>query len=388
MAARPAARLTETSVHGGKIVSGSSNVIVCNKPVARQGDGHVCPIPGHTPGRVVGCSRTVIINKRGAARMGDFIGCASPPSPPAPGPNPAAHEYKATPADDASKGMQPEGAPDVVHKKAAEHKVQNDDSHQKALYADAKFSDFDKDGKRDTMQAGIGMVNLAGRTQQKDGHFGVSGQAQVLTAGVETRGHVGKGVGGFAGAKAVGTEAGGSVFVGPKGDNGKNPYAEVGAKGTLGVAEANADGFIGDDGRRVGIGGGAKAGASVLEGEVRGRTSIPIPFTDWTIDTRGAASGGLVSSPGGEVRGALFYDKQEKRAHFSGGLAGQFLGKLGITWDFSIGKRYEQDAPPPQKAAPPPKQPPPKPLGGGAAATPSPGPNAVALGCMSVFIGG
>jgi uncharacterized Zn-binding protein involved in type VI secretion len=387
MPGKPAARLTEMSVHGGKVVTGSPNVIICKKPAGRQGDGHVCPIPGHGPGRIVGCSRTVLINKRGAARMGDFIACATSPSPPVPGVNPPAGEYAPSAADDTTKGMSPDGAPDLLYKKAAEHKVTDDDNYVKALYAEAKFSDYDKDGTRDTAKVGVGLVNMSGRAQQKDGYLGASGAARVMTAEAEASSHgTALGYGANANAKAEYTTVEGSVFAGPKGDNGKNPYAEVGARGTLGIAEAGAGGFIGDDGRRVGIGGYAKAQAAAVEGEVKARTSIPIPFTDWTIDARGSGSGS-VGSVGGSVQGAAYYDKQEKRVHLQGNVVVKFLAGLGIDFDLSIGKRYEQDAPPATKAADPnagkAKDP-----SGGSGGQPSPGPNAVALGCFSVFIGG
>jgi hypothetical protein len=97
---------------------------------------------------------------------------------------------------------------------------------------------------------------------------------------------------------------------------------------------------------------------------------------------------GIGSTPGGELRGAAYWDKQEKRFHIAGGLAGKLLGALGISFDLSIGKRYGDDASAAQGGGQSGPKPKPKEPGGGSGGTPSPGPNAIALGCFSVFIGG
>jgi uncharacterized Zn-binding protein involved in type VI secretion len=387
MPGKPAARIADLSVHGGTVVSGSPNVIICSMLASRQGDAHVCPIPGHGPGKIVGCSATVIINKRGAARMGDFIACATPASPPSPGSNPSAGEYKPTAADDTTKGMQPKGAEEKLHKVAAEYKVKNDENYQKVLYAEAKFSDTDKDGTRDAVKAGAGVANLSGRVQQKDGNFGAAGQVKLLTVEGEAKAY-GTNRGGTvaANAKAEGETVAGSVFVGPKGDNGKNPYFELGARGTAGVAEVGGEAFVGDDGKRQGFLLGGKAGASALDGEVNARTAIPTGKGN-TLDIKAAASAGLGSTPGGEVRLGFYKDKEEGRWHFVGGLAGSFLGKIGISWDISWGKRYKQDDAGNGSGADA-KKGDGKDASGGSGGTPSPGPNAVALGCFTVFIGG
>jgi hypothetical protein len=70
-----------------------------------------------------------------------------------------------------------------------------------------------------------------------------------------------------------------------------------------------------------------------------------------------------------------------------GGLAAKFLAGLGISWDLSIGKRYESSAPA-GTAGPGPAAAKDKTASGGPSGSPAPGPNAIALGCTSVIIGG
>ena len=45
--ARSQARLGDKSNHGGVIVTGASRTLVNGKPLARMGDKHNCPLPGH-----------------------------------------------------------------------------------------------------------------------------------------------------------------------------------------------------------------------------------------------------------------------------------------------------------------------------------------------------
>ena len=61
-----------------KVISGSSNVIANNIPVARQNDEvlkHKRPNSPYHNRYISGCSSTTIVNSRGVARIGDAIGC-------------------------------------------------------------------------------------------------------------------------------------------------------------------------------------------------------------------------------------------------------------------------------------------------------------------------
>jgi len=84
---QPAARLGDTTAHGGSIVLGFPQVLIGGQPAARVGDMHVCPMqtPGVPPIPHVGGpilppgSPTVLIGGQPAARMGDMCTCVGPP---------------------------------------------------------------------------------------------------------------------------------------------------------------------------------------------------------------------------------------------------------------------------------------------------------------------
>lgn len=80
----PAARLGDTTAHGGVIVAGEPTVLIGGAPAARVGDMHTCPIPGgppppHVGGPITLGSFTVLIGGKPAARVGDMCTCTGPP---------------------------------------------------------------------------------------------------------------------------------------------------------------------------------------------------------------------------------------------------------------------------------------------------------------------
>lgn len=83
----PAARMGDTTAHGGAIVLGAPTVLIGGKPAARVGDMHTCPMqtPGVPPIPHVGGpilppgGVTVLIAGTPAARMGDMCTCVGPP---------------------------------------------------------------------------------------------------------------------------------------------------------------------------------------------------------------------------------------------------------------------------------------------------------------------
>jgi len=83
---KPAARLGDTTSHGGAIVAGAPTVLIGGKPAARQGDMHTCPLvnpgvppPPHVGGPATLGSPTVLICGQMALRMGDMTTCSGPP---------------------------------------------------------------------------------------------------------------------------------------------------------------------------------------------------------------------------------------------------------------------------------------------------------------------
>ncbi len=83
---KPAARMGDSTAHGGTIILGQPTVLIGGMPAARVGDMHVCPMmtPGvppipHVGGPVSLGSTGVLIGGMPAARMGDMLVCTGPP---------------------------------------------------------------------------------------------------------------------------------------------------------------------------------------------------------------------------------------------------------------------------------------------------------------------
>ncbi len=83
----PAARMGDSTAHGGSIVVGFPMVMIGGQPAARVGDMHTCPMqtPGVPPIPHVGGpilppgGVTVLIGGMPAARMGDMATCVGLP---------------------------------------------------------------------------------------------------------------------------------------------------------------------------------------------------------------------------------------------------------------------------------------------------------------------
>lgn len=74
---RPQARLGDISSHGGVIITGASLTFDNGMPVARMGDLHVCPIPGHGVTPIVTGSPNTITEGLPNARIGDITACGA-----------------------------------------------------------------------------------------------------------------------------------------------------------------------------------------------------------------------------------------------------------------------------------------------------------------------
>ena len=71
------ARLGDKSSHGGVIITGALRTNVNGLPVARMGDLHSCPTPGHGVTPIITGSLTTITEGQPAARVGDMTGCGA-----------------------------------------------------------------------------------------------------------------------------------------------------------------------------------------------------------------------------------------------------------------------------------------------------------------------
>ncbi len=83
---KPAARLGDSTAHGGVIMAGAPTVLIGGAPAARMGDIHVCPMmnpgtppPPHVGQQIIMGSPTVLICGQMAARVGDPVMCSGPP---------------------------------------------------------------------------------------------------------------------------------------------------------------------------------------------------------------------------------------------------------------------------------------------------------------------
>ncbi len=75
--ARPQARMGDISSHGGMIITGAIRTVVNGRPVARMGDLHVCPIPGHGVTPIVTGSLDTVTETMPNARLGDVAACGA-----------------------------------------------------------------------------------------------------------------------------------------------------------------------------------------------------------------------------------------------------------------------------------------------------------------------
>ena len=74
---RTQARLGDINSHGGGIITGASRTFDNSMPVARMGDLHICPIPGHGVTPIVTGSLDTITEGLPNARVGDITGCGA-----------------------------------------------------------------------------------------------------------------------------------------------------------------------------------------------------------------------------------------------------------------------------------------------------------------------
>jgi uncharacterized Zn-binding protein involved in type VI secretion len=78
----PAARITDTSTHGGTILGpGIPTVIIEGMPAATMGDTHLCGLPPNvhrpTSSPFIEGSMSVLIGGKPALRVGDRTGCGA-----------------------------------------------------------------------------------------------------------------------------------------------------------------------------------------------------------------------------------------------------------------------------------------------------------------------
>jgi len=336
---------------GGPVVAGAPTVLTAFMPQARVGDMCTCVGP---PDAIAMGSPTVLVCGMPAARMGDATvhggtvasgapnvligssgaGGASGGGPAVLGP---VQIGEATSGDGPPPVAPPPERQGFSREGSFERSLGGDDN------IDVMF--FETSGG---VHAGDGRVSAEGDIatggvrMEHVGHLlgplGGSHELNVMTADAEIYRSVGKtglGFEGQAGARMV--EQGASVFAGP---DANNPFAEVGGSYSLFSAEASGDFLLGSDGRRAGVALGGQAGASAIDGSAGGEINIPIPFTNWTISTRGGVSGSA-GAVGAGAGGHGYKDLQTGRLHFGGFVDIEAILGIGANLDLSIGPAYD-----------------------------------------------
>ena len=74
---RAVVRLGDSSSHGGTVITASSRMRVGGVPVARIGDLHSCPVPGHGVTTITAGAARCKVEGSPVARDGDVVGCGA-----------------------------------------------------------------------------------------------------------------------------------------------------------------------------------------------------------------------------------------------------------------------------------------------------------------------
>lgn len=69
--------LGDKTSHGGTVIEASSESSIGGIRIARLGDSHACPIPGHGVNPIVTGDATLLIDGKPAARVGDMTACGA-----------------------------------------------------------------------------------------------------------------------------------------------------------------------------------------------------------------------------------------------------------------------------------------------------------------------
>ena len=69
--------LGDKTSHGGTVIEASGESSIGGIRIARLGDRHSCPIPGHGVNPIVTGDATLLIDGKPVARMGDTTACGA-----------------------------------------------------------------------------------------------------------------------------------------------------------------------------------------------------------------------------------------------------------------------------------------------------------------------
>ncbi|MBL9106238.1 MAG: PAAR domain-containing protein [Myxococcales bacterium] len=316
-----AARITDTTLHKGAVLTGSSDVMIGGKPAARLSDGHVCPL--HPPGGPIAQgSSTVLINNLPAARVGDKVMCVVDATPPVGGK--VGGEYK----------------PDKIREDKKVDEAWGKD-REEAEEKKAKEAKEGKPPKKPEFKAEFEKKLAEAKTSGEVAKF-AGDHGKLLAGSASADAKMSAEISGINNMKAE-LSGGASAKVSAvqvKGET-EGRYGKVGGQADVLTAEAKARGTLafdtskGEGEAKVEVG----AGASVFKGKVEGETAgWKIPFTDWEIGVGGAAEGTLLGVEAKAHAGATFNKKDGLRIG-AGAKVSAFLAGLGFELNIFIRPR-------------------------------------------------
>jgi uncharacterized Zn-binding protein involved in type VI secretion len=296
-------------MHGGVLVYGEPTVLIGSRPAARLGDPHICPMldgpKPHVGGTVVSSSTSVWIGGALAARVGDRCGCPS--------------------AGTVGAGVPPVVGPGTPAPRTGPH-------------AEAELADWDRDGTRDSVRASAVASRMRESAEGDIGPVNVRAQHYNDTMYIEktARLSTGDGIGVRISEEGGMSRHGADVSIGAGGDDVKG---RITARGEYAVAsaESEVDVLVGDDGRRVGIGGLAKAEAQALTAKAESEHELSI--FGFAFESSGYVEG-EVGGVGGGLGGMIYYDKHEGRVHLRLLVGVEALLGFELGLNVSFGSKY------------------------------------------------
>ena len=316
---RPAARLGDSTAHGGVILTGEATVLIGGRPAARVGDSHMCPMVNgpvvHTGGIINMGSVTVHIGNALAARVGDACSCQS-------------------------VGAAGVGVPSQVGPGAGESTLSSGDRNANGWQGpggEIRATDSDQDGSLDTVEGEGSLLrhnynrNLAGNGRN------AVGIQNTLDVGFADGGGTARGNYGYTLQQRL--QAGvvrdrGSFNLGQPTDSNNrysNPFMALSWDARALRAAEESGTLMGDDGQRIGLGNEGHVAADWGSVDFNFQSNLPFLPQNSTLGFSLGAGAGLNEH--------LYYDRRDGQLHLV--LGGEWAW-LGIEGDMPLAAPMDQ----------------------------------------------
>lgn len=310
--------MLDPTAHGGSIAWGYATVLIGGQPAARLGDPHLCPLADpkpHVGGVITQGSMTVYIGNAKAARLGDLCGCntvglsgmgvppiAGPGAPPPPKleTDDAAADFP----DWLPEWLRPDvwNPPEPVDPGPGVHdneweiaakRIQSADGSESVDFLYAKGERQGPGVSNGVLDSLFNPLNMLGKTRLEVGLWKARGKDR------------------------------------------KNGDGTADAEVNSVHAELERDLLIGSDGKRYGLGAGAKASAAWVDGKVAPERKS-VPYLDSLLNDLGYSmqyqtEGGLTAGVGAGGGAHAFYDSETEEFHIGGFISALWAeGKGGL----------------------------------------------------------